>query len=253
MILQSKKMPKRSLHKVRGVFNSISHRYDLMNSIMTFGLMGYTRYGAVNLAFREKMPNLILDLSTGTGELALALRKKTTNPVQIFGIDISREMLKLAEEKEKKERAGCSDIRFLEGDILRLPFKDNTFDLVTIAYGIRNVEDTDRALSEAIRVTRGGGVFVCLETSRPRSNFWRRLQRMHFSTLVPMLSGIIQGSKQVSAYRYLNETIDGFLDPKYFAYRMKKAGWRHIEACSLLKGMVTIHRGIKRDLSHGRS
>ncbi|MBP3353635.1 MAG: bifunctional demethylmenaquinone methyltransferase/2-methoxy-6-polyprenyl-1,4-benzoquinol methylase UbiE [Bacteroidales bacterium] len=188
--------------QIAKMFNAIASRYDLMNRLISLGQDNSWREKAIAI-IKENNASVILDIATGTGDMAINMYKAINNS-NIVGCDISTGMLKVAEKKVTQQ--GLSEyITFKEGDCTTLPFEDNSFDAVSIAFGIRNVEDIKRGLSEIFRVLKPGGVAVILELSVPENRFYRFFYNIYTKLFIPTLGKIITGEK--SAYEYLRRSI----------------------------------------------
>ncbi len=221
---------------VRRMFREITPRYDLLNHILSGCQDIYWRRVVAGRVPSEA--ELILDLASGTGDMALALARRTG--AKIIGVDFVREMLAVGVEKSM--RRGCSGrIAYLTGDALELPFADNIFDAVTIAFGLRNIPDKDRALAEMSRVVKPGGRVFVLEMTFPRNRQAKRFFHWYFKQVIPRLGGLISSRRQ--AYEYLPESIAGFLTPAQLADRMERAGLTAVRARSLSFGVTCLHEG----------
>ncbi len=219
------------------MFDGIAARYDLLNRLISLGLdRGWRR--ALVEALAPAAPARVLDLATGTGDVALALARRFAG-ARVFGLDPSPRMLALA--PAKVARAGvAARCRWLLGDAQRLPFPARSFDGVTIAFGIRNVPDRDAALAEMARVTRPGGVVAVLELSEPRRGLLAPLARLHVHRLVPGLGALLSGSRE---YAYLARSIAAFPAPEEFAARLEAAGLEAVAARPLTFGTVHLYTG----------
>src|SRR6185436_15816310 len=164
----------------------------------------------------------ILDVCTGTGDLALAYDRAAKHQLPIIGTDFCRPMLQRAQQKALAAEAG-DRIRFLEADTQRLPFAEATFQLVTVAFGLRNVTDTDRGIAEMVRVTRPGGQVAILEFSQPHHWLFGRLYRFYFRHVLPFVGQTISRSKD-QAYRYLPASVMEFPDGEALAKRLRGHG-----------------------------
>ena len=216
------------------MFNEIAGRYDLLNRILSLGLDSRWRQEAVRLGVMNG-PADILDVATGTGDLAFELRRQAP-AATITGLDFSENMLKLARVKESKAAAG---IGFVQGDAMELPFPDASFDLLTIAYGLRNLADPDRGMREFRRVLRPGGRLVVLEFPPPPGGLWGRLIRFYFARLLPVIGGLVSGSR--AAYTYLPTSVVGFMSPTVLAHSLVDAGFDTVRHRLQSMGLSAVH------------
>jgi len=221
------------------MFDRIAHRYDLLNRLLS---------GRRDIAWRRGVASFIkkdgevkvLDIATGTGDVILTIFDRCTNAVEGVGLDPAEKMLDIA--KEKTEELGLSDkIEYICGDALSLPFEESSFDVVTIAFGIRNVTDVDRALKEMKRVLKPGGQILILEFSLPTNGFLRWCYLKYFRYILPTLGAIISGDKK--AYKYLNTTVETFPYGEQFCSIIGNAGFEEVKAKPLTFGIATIYRG----------
>jgi demethylmenaquinone methyltransferase/2-methoxy-6-polyprenyl-1,4-benzoquinol methylase len=217
------------------MFDGIAERYDLVNRVISLGIDQRWRRRAVRaLALRPGAR--VLDVATGTADLAI-LTAQSEPTATVVGIDPSEKMLAIG--REKVERQGLSKrIELRPGDAETLAFDDGSFDAVSIAFGIRNVPDRDRALGEMARVTRPGGRVVVLELSEPPQGLLGPLARFHVHTLVPYVGGLISGAKE---YRYLVRSIAAFPPAAEFADKMEGAGLRLLETDPLTFGVCHLY------------
>jgi demethylmenaquinone methyltransferase/2-methoxy-6-polyprenyl-1,4-benzoquinol methylase len=222
---------------VRSMFTRIARRYDLMNALMTGGRHhAWRRMTAATL--REAPPGPVLDLATGTGDLALAIRGvRPTAPV--IGADFSEGMLR--EAATKLARRGAH-VPLLAADALALPFPDRTFAAVTSAFLLRNLADVGRGLAEMRRVTRPGGLVVTLEITRPRIPGWDGVFGFYFHRIVPAVGGIVAGDR--AAYAYLPDSVDRFVSPQGLAELMRRIGLVDVHYRRLGIGTIALHVGI---------
>ena len=205
------------------MFDAIAARYDFLNRVLSLGIDQRWRKATAR-ALKLPENGRVLDLATGTGDLAVMVAR--LNPgSRVTGLDPSANMLEVG--REKLARFGLSErIELVQGDAQALPFEDDSFDGVCIAFGIRNVPDRDRALHEMARVTRPGGYVAILELSEPRKGILGPLARFHVHTIVPYVGALLSGAPE---YRYLQRSIAAFPPAAEFAERMRLAGF-HIEA-----------------------
>lgn len=217
------------------MFDSIAPSYDFLNHFLSFGIDKCWRKKlrkTVGTVRNEK----ILDIATGTGDLAFELIK--LNPDKITGIDISEKMLAVAGEKAKRKKIN-QIIEFQYGDSEKLQFENDCFDLVSIAFGMRNFENMDKALTEIIRVIKKGGMLAILEFSKPVSFPFKQLYYIYFKAWLPLTGRIV--SKHRRAYAYLPESVSGFPDGKAFMDYLGKAGFINIKQKRLTGGVATLY------------
>lgn len=226
--------------RVRQMFGEIAPRYDLLNHLLSAGIDHYWRWQTVRrVPLCGDQP--MLDLCTGTGDLALAYARRFAAP--IVAADFCHEMLDLG--RKKVELAGrARQITFVEADAQRLPFPDNYFQVVTVGFGLRNVADTDRGLREMARVCLPGGRVAVLEFSTPRRWALNRLYRWYSHCVLPRIGQAISGSR-THAYEYLPESVAEFPAYEALAARMEAAGLESVRFTPLTFGVVTLYVGAK--------
>lgn len=231
--------------QVESMFDSIAPAYDLMNFIMSLGMCGHWRNKAIRLAAGRLAaePRNILDVATGTGDVAFALHRRYPS-AGIIGIDLSEGMLGMARAKQKSivESAGGS-IEFRQGDSLALEFPDDSFDLVTVAYGVRNFENLADGYGEMLRVLRPGGAICVVELSMPTSSVPLFFYKMYTRGAIPVAGRLISGDPR--AYSYLHESIEAAPQRAAMTALMEKAGFREARWKSLMPGVVTIYTALK--------
>jgi demethylmenaquinone methyltransferase/2-methoxy-6-polyprenyl-1,4-benzoquinol methylase len=220
------------------MFGRIAPRYDLLNTLMTFGMDADWRARAVAAA-APPPDGRALDVGTGTGALALALARAMPRG-HVVGVDFTGPMIARA-----PARAGAAGLaeqaRFAQADALRLPFPDTNFDCVTSAFVVRNVADLAQAFREQARVLRPGGRAVCLELTRPRLPLFRQVFAWYFHGWVPRLGALVAGD--AAAYTYLPESVDHFPDPATLAEIIRQAGFARVRYEVLGLGTVSLHVG----------
>ena len=220
------------------MFDRISGVYDLMNSAMTAGLHHQWRQRAVDKA--EVGPGSdALDLCTGTGDLALALRRRIGPDGRVVGSDFSEAMLELARDKSGEEGL---PVEFGWADALELPYGDESFDAVTVGFGARNLADLDRGLSEMARVLRPGGRMVILEITKPEREPLASFYSLWFDRLIPVIGSLAGDSE---AYSYLPDSVRSFPEPQRLAEMIDNAGFAEIRWLLLAGGIIAIHSATK--------
>ena len=223
-----------SAREVGAMFDRIAPRYDLMNAIISLLQEPRWRRRAIELAgLRSGMT--ALDVATGTGKVAEGLADRVGPFGRVVGVDVSRAMI----ERAKRANADRIELEFVVGDALDLPVEDETFDVATIAFGMRNLADYERGFSEMRRALRPGGRVVCLEAARPRS-LVGRLGWLWFERVVPLLGGL---AGHGAAYRYLVTSIAAYPPPERVAEILRAAGFVEVRWIALTFGLVTIHTG----------
>ncbi|KAB0672258.1 bifunctional demethylmenaquinone methyltransferase/2-methoxy-6-polyprenyl-1,4-benzoquinol methylase UbiE [Oryzomonas sagensis] len=226
--------------KIQGMFGSIAPRYDFLNRLLSFGIDRYWRKKAVRL-IKYREGSRILDVATGTGDVALEIARSTPSSVKITGADFCQEMVEFGQAKvATSPYAGRIDFKMAPCE--DLPFPDNTFDSVTIAFGIRNVVDRRLGLAEMWRVLRPGGRVVILEFSTPRSQFFKQIYYFYFRRLLPVIGGFFS---KYNAYKYLPDSVLEFPSHEEFSHMVADAGFRNIHIHPLTFGIATIYAGEK--------
>ncbi len=222
--------------QVADMFNNISKTYDLLNRFMTMGIDTIWRKKAIK-SLKSLNPQMMLDVATGTGDFAIeAIR--ILNPKKIIGVDISQGMLDVAKEKIKKK--GLEEqFEVCLGDSEALPFEDQTFDAVTVAFGVRNFENLEQGLSDIRRVLKPGGKAIILELSNPTAFPIKQLFNFYFNKITPAMGKLI--SKDNRAYEYLPESVAKFPDGERFAAITKTVGFKSCRVRPQTFGFCTIY------------
>lgn len=225
---------------VREMFSGIAGRYDLLNHLLSANIDKRWR-SAVSRKLAdvlERNDATVLDVACGTGDLTIELRKN--GRAQVIGTDFCRPMLSIAREKSQEAEYG---IPFVEGDGMRLSFADETFDAVTIAFGLRNFSDWEKGLLELHRILKPSGRLIVLEFSSPVMPGLRQAFRLYFTRVLPKIGGIVSGSR--GAYEYLPDSVSKFPDQKGLAALMRQIGFSDVEYLNLTGGIAAIHSGTK--------
>lgn len=226
--------------QVASMFNNISGTYDFLNHFLSLGIDVIWRKMAIRELTASK-PSTILDVATGTGDFAFeAIR--ILNPAKIIGVDISEGMLGIADEKIRKR--GLQDVFEIRlGDSEKLLFDNDTFDAVTVAFGVRNFEDLEKGLCDMLRVLKPGGKVVILEFSKPKVFPVKQAYNFYFKYITPTIGKLF--SKDSSAYTYLPESVEAFPDGKDFVSLMQKVGFKDTKHRPLTFGICSIYTGLK--------
>jgi len=225
--------------QIATMFDHIAPKYDFLNHILSFNIDKIWRRKAIKL-ISVHSPKTILDVATGTGDFAIAALK--SGATKVTGIDISKEMVAVGQEKIRK--LGLEDkIELRTGDSEAIQFPDLSFDAVTVAFGVRNFENLGRGLDELFRVLKPGGTLCVLEFSKPRQPMVRLVYRFYSKNLMPRIGRMVSGDQ--SAYTYLPESVEEFPDGEKFITFMRKSGFEQIREYRLTFGIATIYIGIK--------
>ncbi len=219
------------------MFGRIAHRYDLTNRVLSVGIDIYWRFCLISRVRRYK-PRKILDLATGSGDVAFALMKGLPPETRVLGMDFCEPMIDEANAKKASFTGRCGDVEFRQGDALALPLPDASFDAVTMAFGFRNMADRARCLSEIRRVLRPDGHLFILEFSKPWT-WLRPLYDFHLRHVMPLIAGKLTGDR--AAYEYLCGSIAAFPDRETLAGEIRSAGFSDVTATPLTTGIVAIH------------
>ena len=229
--------------RIRRMFGQVSPRYDFLNHLLSAGTDFYWRWRTVRLT----PPNgdaPILDVCTGTGDLAIAYWKRTSGRVPVVGTDFTHQMLQLANRKAAKRRGGAPSLIFLEADTQRLPFLQNQFQIVSVAFGLRNVTNTRCGLQEMTRVCQPGGRVVVLEFSMPGNAILRRIYQWYFRHILPRIGQIVSRNRE-SAYDYLPQSVSEFPHGEGLAELMRECGLSDVWHKPFTFGVATLYCGVK--------
>lgn len=224
--------------RVREMFATIAGRYDLLNHLLSGNVDKRWRnlVAKALLATLENGNAVVLDVACGTGDLSLTLFENGS--AKIVGLDFCRPMLDIAASKSRKAGAAVS---LIEGDALKLPFADSSFDAATIAFGLRNFTSTEAGFKELRRVLKPGGSVAVLEFSKPNTPLLSSFFNFYFRKLLPLVGGWISGSK--SAYQYLPDSVSRFPDQRALASLMEEAGFENVDFQNLTGGIAALHVG----------
>ncbi|MED4032820.1 demethylmenaquinone methyltransferase [Priestia megaterium] len=227
--------------RVHGVFEKIYKNYDQMNSVISFQRHKAWRKDTMKRMNVQKGTKA-LDVCCGTADWTLAMAEAVGETGEAVGLDFSQNMLKIGEEKVKN--SPFSNITLLHGNAMELPFEDNSFDYVTIGFGLRNVPDYLQVLKEMQRVVKPGGKVVCLETSQPTMIGYRQMYLLYFKYIMPALGKMV--AKSYDEYSWLQESARDFPGQKQLADMFREAGLTGVEVKSYTGGVAAMHLGYKR-------
>ncbi len=229
--------------RVRRMFAEIAPRYDLLNHVLSLNIDRYWRWRTLQiLGLKPGEP--VLDACTGTGDLALSAAKRLGPETEVVGSDFCAEMLDVARIKQARKLAGHRRLRFLEADTMQLPFAENAFATVMVAFGLRNVSDTDAGLREMLRVCRPGGQVAVLEFSKPTWPGLRHLYDFYFQSILPRIGNSVAKNSS-DAYEYLPQSVRDFPSGEALANRMRAVGLTHVCCRPMTLGVVTLYTGCK--------
>ncbi|MBY6035689.1 demethylmenaquinone methyltransferase [Fictibacillus nanhaiensis] len=227
--------------RVHSVFEKISDQYDYMNDLISFKQHSKWRKDTMK-KMNVQLGDHCLDVCCGTGEWTFALAEAAGEHGQVKGLDFSENMLKVGREKLKKRHT--PQVTFIHGNAMELPFEENSFDFVTIGFGLRNVPDYLQTLKEMARVVKPGGRVVCLETSHPTVPVFKQLFALYFTYIMPVFGKLF--AKSYQEYAWLQESTEAFLTKEELAKLFKEAGLCNVEVKSYALGAAAMHTGKKQ-------
>ncbi len=224
---------------MQNMFDAIAPSYDFLNHLLSFSIDKYWRREVV-----KRLPNIndlkVLDVSTGTGDMAISIAKRRTG--RIVGIDISEKMLQIGAQKTKKKKLD-KIISFQQADVADLPFQDNIFDACTVAFGVRNFERLEKGLSEMYRTLKPSAKVIILEFSTPEKSPFKQIYAFYSQKILPFIGKSV--SKDKTAYSYLPDSVKAFPGKKEFQRLLSSVGFKEVCAQPYTFGIVTIYAGIK--------
>ncbi len=227
--------------RVNEIFTSVASKYDLMNDLMSGGVHRlWKRFVAGKTGLRKG--DRALDVAGGTGDIAMLMAERVTTDGEVIVFDINHEMLKVGAER-CIDKGFVKGMKFVQGNAEEISFTDNTFDCVTIGFGVRNVTHLDRAFSEMTRVAKPGGRVICLEFSHPKNPVFKKVYDIYSSNLIPIIGERITGNKD--AYTYLHESIRKFPPQQELKKIMEAAGLFNVRYYNLFGGIAAVHIGDK--------
>ena len=226
--------------QVERMFDTIAHSYDLLNHTLSLGIDKRWRKAAID-SLRPYTPKRILDVATGTGDFAL-LAARELHPAELLGVDLSEGMMSVARQKAERDHMS-SVIHFQKEDCLNLSLDSDSFDAVTVAYGIRNFEDLDKGLGEMLRVLRPGGRLVIIELTAPTHFPMRQLFHLYSHILMPMIGRLV--SRDSKAYSYLPATMEAFPQGEVMQEILQKNGFAEVQFKRFTFGLSTLYTACK--------
>lgn len=237
----------KSAPRVQKMFGEIAGRYDFLNHLLSLNIDRYWRWRTVRTV--PPQPGMkILDMCTGTGDLALAYHKAAAGQAAIVGADFCHEMLAIGREKAHKLSVGNADengaVQFVEADAMRIPYGDNEFDIVSVAFGLRNVAETDVGLKEMARVCKPGGHVAVLEFSTPEWQPFKAIYGWYFRNVLPRIGQLLARNAE-SAYNYLPESVGEFPQGEQLSERLRAVGLSDVNFHPLTLGVATLYVGKK--------
>jgi len=242
--------------RIRTMFGEISPRYDFLNHFLSGGTDIYWRWRTVR-AVPPRGDAPMLDVCTGTGDLAIAYWKKGRGRIPVIGADFTHEMLRIARTKGERVRAGktatedgkpqSAELTFLGADTQHLPFADNSFQLVSVAFGLRNVTNTMQGLREMVRVCLPGGRVAILEFSLPTNRLFRSIYSWYFRNILPRIGQLLMRNRQ-AAYEYLPQSVAQFPQGEQLCGMLREAGLEQVTWTPLTFGIATLYVGVKPSL-----
>jgi demethylmenaquinone methyltransferase/2-methoxy-6-polyprenyl-1,4-benzoquinol methylase len=239
--------------KVNALFDKIARRYDLINDLQSFGLHRYWKRRLIQLG-NLKSGTKALDICCGTADLALAMARAGA---EVVGLDFSEQMLRVAESRAEAqanltksrprmsntETRGAVTPTFIRGDAQRIPFPDDSFEIVTVGYGLRNLASWEAGLEEMLRVTRAGGRLLVIDFGKPENVLWRSAYYAYLRSIVPVLGRVFAGSW--SAYAYILESLKHYPAQQGVARKMRELGMSNVRVIDLVGGVMSINCGEK--------
>jgi demethylmenaquinone methyltransferase/2-methoxy-6-polyprenyl-1,4-benzoquinol methylase len=229
--------------QIASMFDKIAFRYDFLNRFLSGGIDIYWRRRAIRelRGLREGQPLQILDVATGTGDMAIMMNR-LLSPQKITGIDISTGMLEIG--RQKINRLGLEKkIELLTGDSEAIQFPDQTFDAITVSFGVRNFENLEKGLQEMLRVLQPAGRLVILEFSQPKKGGFRLLYDFYLRLIAPNIGKMVSRSRE--AYQYLNDSVQAFPEGEAFLQIMQRTGYTRVRQYRLSMGICTVYIGDK--------
>ncbi len=226
--------------KVYEVFQNISKDYDKLNNIISFNMHKRWKRDTIR-KLNIKENSKILDVCCGTGDFSFMLSLKTDKKIEVIGMDFSENMLSVA--KKKNEELKLSNVNFVNGNVMNMQYKDNTFDNAIIGFGLRNVPNYEQVIHEMMRVVKPGGMVACLETSQPTLPIYKQIYWIYFKYIMPLVGHLF--SKHKKEYQWLNDSTMLFFNKKELKKLFEKLGLKDVKVKSYALGAAALHVGVK--------
>ena len=230
-----------SQSNVYNIFSSIARRYDKLNTVLSFNVDKIWRKKTIKICNLNKNDK-VLDLCCGTGQMINYICKEVGKDTEVIGLDFNKEMINVGYERLANTLNGYK-YKLIQGDVLQLPFEDNSFNCVTIAFGLRNAPDKTKALQEMYRVIKPGGKVVCLELSNPELPVFKEFYALYLNHILPYIGLLGTGDK--AAYCYLRDSVKAFLSKKQLKDTFERINFKDAGYVSLTCGTASIHYGVK--------
>lgn len=229
---------KKNAEQIQKMFDGIASTYDRTNSLLSLGLHHLWNQRLVSALSPPSHPHQFLDLCTGTGEIAFAYLKQAKVPCTAYLLDFSPLMLESARKKSACIFPNPHTLSFLQADATKIPLPESCIDRVSLAYGIRNIQDPYTAVQELYRILKPGGRLGIVELTRPNNRFFALLHASYLKWVVPILGRL--SSRNGTAYQYLNESISQFMSPQELVFLLQRAGFVRVQSTPLTKGIATL-------------
>ena len=227
---------------VDNVFTSVADNYDLMNDLMSACMHRLWKHQLIKM-IKPSAKKSLLDVAGGTGDISFLYKEKAGTTADITICDINPNMLNVGKNRAIDKGFLPKDFNWIEGNAEKLPFEDNSFDIYTISFGLRNVPKIDNALEEAYRVLKSGGKFFCMEFSKVNNPLLDKIYEQHLFKIIPTIGEYVANDRE--SYQYLSESIRQFPSQTELAERIEKAGFKLVSYTNLTGGIVAIHKGVK--------
>jgi len=223
---------------IKALFDDIAENYETGNAVLSFQTYRLWNRALIHHTFKKQKPNVLLDLCSGTGDIALPYLRQCQDPCRAHLLDFSPEMLKQAKVKAEKMPIDHHSLHFIEADAQQIPLHSESVDCVTVAYGIRNIQNPQKCYQETLRVLRPGGTFGILELTRPQNSLLNFMHHLYLSTALPLMGKWITSNQE--AYQYLCNSIHEFVQPERVVVDLKEVGFTNVQKKPLFGGIATL-------------